>query len=245
VDIANISSAQENYTAFLISHIPKGAKKILDVGCGTGEIAGRLVDMGCQVDCVSPSPFLSEQARKLLPKSSHIYECFYEDLQTENRYDLILFSESFQYINPQQAIKKTISLLNNTGYILICDIFKKDTPEKSPLPGGHRLTMFYNIVADCPLEPVKDLDITEQTAPTLDIVNEILKQVVQPSIDLTRQLLDDRHPFMSKFLKFFYRKKISKINRKYFTDEKTTENFKKFKSYRLILYKKTNSKLCV
>jgi len=36
-------------------------------------------------------------------------------------------------------------------------------------------------------------------------------------------------------------KKISKIDRKYFNSEKTGENFKKFKSYRLLLYKKTNS----
>ncbi|UCF00023.1 MAG: class I SAM-dependent methyltransferase [Planctomycetota bacterium] len=238
VDIANVSIAQENYTTFLISHIPEGVKKILDVGCGTGEIARRLVEMGYQVDCVSPSSFLSRQARELLPNSCHIYECFYEQLQTENRYDLILFSESFQYISPQQAIKKTLDLLNDAGYILICDIFKKDTPEKSPLPGGHRLTMFYDIVAEHPLKNVKDIDITEQTAPTLDIVNDVLKQVVQPGVNLAQQLLDDRYPYMSKFLKWLYGKRINKLNRKYFSGEKTAENFKKFKSYRLILYKK-------
>jgi SAM-dependent methyltransferase len=241
VDITNVRIAQENYAEFLTSHIPDGVRKILDVGCGTGQIARKLVDMGYQVDCVSPSPFLSNQARELLGNTSHVFECLYEELQTENRYDLIFFSESFQYINPREALKKTLTFLNQGGYVLICDIFRKETPGESALPGGHPLTMFYNIVSECLLEPVEDLDITEQTAPTLDIVNDVFKQVVGPSIKLTQRLFDNRHPFLSKFVKWFYRKKIEKINRKYFSSEKTGENFRKFKSYRLLLYRKTHS----
>ena len=239
VDIANLRIAQENYADFLISHIPDGVKTILDVGCGTGETAKKLVDMGYQVDCVSPSPFLSKQARERLGSASHIFECFYEELQTENRYDLILFSESFQYINPEGAVEKTFGLLNKDGYILICDVFKKDTLGKSPLRGGHSLRRFYDIVSEYPLQVVEDLDITEQTAPTLDIANDVLKQVVKPLVDLGHRLADSRYALMSKCLKFLYRKKMDKIDEKYFSGLKTGENFKKYKSYRLLLYKKT------
>lgn len=239
VDIANLARAQDNYVKFLISHIPEKVVKILDVGCGSGQIARMLVDKGYQVDCVSPSRFLAQQARELLGGKSHIFECLYEQLQTANRYDLILFSESFQYINPEDAVRQTFGLLNNGGYVLICDIFKKEVPGKSPLPGGHPLRRFYDIVSEYPLEVVEDLDITEQTAPTLDIVNGMLNEVAKPTIDLAEQLLDDTYPAMSKFLKFLYRKKINKINKKYFNKAKTGENFKKFKSYRLFLYRKT------
>lgn len=237
VDIANLCTAQDNYAKFLISHIPPGVNSILDVGCGTGQIAEMLFDAVYQVDCVSPSPYLSTQARQLLGARSIIFECLYEELETPNRYDLILFSESFQYIKPKEALNKTLGLLNEGGYVLICDIFKRDTPERSILPGGHHLRTFYEVVSQYPLELVKDLDITEQTAPTLDIANDVFNEVVRPSVDLAQQFLNDRYPLMLRCLKFLYRKKLSRLNKKYLSGAKTGENFKKFKSYRLLLYR--------
>ncbi|MCK4850485.1 MAG: class I SAM-dependent methyltransferase [Phycisphaerae bacterium] len=238
VDIANLGIAQENYAQFLISHIPEGVARILDVGCGMGQVASELVRMGYGVDCVSPSSYLSRQARELLSKTSRVFECYYEALHTENRYDLILFAESFQYINPEKGIKKTLELLRPGGYMLICDVFRKDLPGQSPLSGGHPLTRLQRIVAESPLELVKDVDITAQTAPSIDIENEVLQEVVKPTVDLIRQLLESKYPIMSKSLRFLYGKKMDKMNKKYFSGLKTSENFKKWKTYRLLLYRR-------
>jgi len=241
VDISNVHIAQENYVDFLISHIPNSAKKVLDVGCGTGQIARKLIDMGYKVDCVSPSQFFAEQARELLGNSSHIFECSYEQLQTEKRYDVVLFSESFQYIDLKEGLRKTVSLLKPDGYMLICDFFKRITLGKSNISGGHPLKMSYSIISEYPLRLIKDLDITEETSPSMDVLNDVFKEAVRPTVILTQHLLEDRYPFASKVIKWMYRKKIRKINKKYFNGEKTGENFKKFKSYRLLLYKKANS----
>ena len=197
--------------------------------------------MGYRVDCVSPCSMLTEYTRNLLGHKSHIFECCYEELQTENQYDVILFSESFQYINIEEGFKKTASLLKPDGYMLICDFFRKKTLDKSNISGGHPLEMFYNIVSGYPFRLIKDLDITEEISPSINVLNDTFKKAVHPTVILTQQLLENRYPFASKVVKWVYRKKISKIEKKYFNGEKTGENFKKFKSYRLLLYKKTNS----
>ena len=241
VNIANVHVAQENYSDFVISHIPDGVRSILDVGCGSGQMAKKLADMGYQVDGVSPSHFLAQQARELLGKKSRIFECLYEQLETEELYDVILFGESFQYIDIEQALKKTVAFLNGDGYMLICDFFRKEIASKSIISGGHRLKMFYETVSKYPFRPIKDLDITEETVPTLDVVDDAFKKAAYPALVLGQQFLENRYPFMSKFLKWMYRKKINKINKTYFSSEKTGENFKKSKSYRLLLYKRTNS----
>jgi len=237
VDLANLPAAQKKYTDFLMSNVPDGVRSILDVGCGMGQTAKRLTEAGYKVDCVSPSSFLAQQARALLQEKSEVFECFYEQLQTEKRYDLVLFSESFQYIDPETAIKKTLSLLNPAGRILICDIFKVDINEKSPISGGHNLTKFLTMMSQYPFELIKNLDITEETAPSRDIENHICKDVLEPVSMLLGKLVQSRYPLLSKFLKWKYRKKIEKMRRKYFSDQRTAEIFKKFKTYRLLLYK--------
>lgn len=238
IDIANLHIAQDEYAKFVISHIPDGVKSILDVGCGTGQIAKKLLDMGYQVDCVSPCPFLKKQASELLGNRSHIFECFYENLQTVNCYDMVLFCESFQYIDMEQALSKTDKFLNSGGYLLVCDIFRKDVLDKTFMGGGHSLTKFYNLIAKSSFRLIENVDITEQTAPNMDLLDDVMESVVRPVVSAGARFLESRNPIMLKLLRWKYRKKINKAHKKYLEGHKTGENFKKYKSYQLFLYKK-------
>jgi SAM-dependent methyltransferase len=236
--LTNLPQAQENYSRFIITQFPDGIENVLEIGPGTGKFVARLMEMGYRVDCVSPSSVLTEYIRDLLGDKSHIFECRFEDLQTENRYDLIVFSESFQYVNLEKALENSSKFLKDGGYLLICDFFKTDTLGKSALSGGHELACFYDLIANYPLEPLKDIDITEQTAPNLDIVNHLLMNAGFPIWNLVIRFLDANHRFVSKLLQWKFRRKIDKIHRKYFSNSRNAENFKKYKSYRLLLYRK-------
>ena len=143
INLFNLPQAQEKYCDFLISQIPEKIKTILDVGCGVGQMAAKLIDLGYSVDCVSPSSVFAEQTRNLLGSKSCVFECCYENLQTEKRYDMVLFSESFQYIPLEKALQNSLKFLNNNGYLLICDFFKTNAPGECVLGGGHKLDQFY------------------------------------------------------------------------------------------------------
>ena len=238
LNLSNLPRAQENYSRFIISHFPDGIESVLEVGPGTGKFASQLIEMGYLVDCVSPSPVLIEYVRDLLGDKSHIFECCFEDLQTEKRYDLILFSESFQYVNLENALENSSQFLKEGGCLLICDFFKTDAPGKSALSGGHKLAGFYDLVSRYRFKLVKDIDITRQMAPNLDVVNHLLMNAGLPIWNLMVRFLDANHAFVSRFLQWKFRRKMEKINRKYFSNTRNAESFAKHKSYRLLLYRK-------
>ena len=238
IDICNLPLAQENHSNFITSHIPEGIKTILDIGCGVGLFTLKLVNSGYQVDCVSPYPMLTKRARDLLGDKSHIFECNFEELQTENRYDMVLFSESFQYVDLEKGLQNSFKFLNDNGYLLICDFFKTDAKGKSALRGGHRLNEFYNLISQHPFKSVKDIDITKETAPNLTLVNDFFTDAGLPVWNLVIGFLNRNYFFFSRFLQWKYKKKIEKINQKYFSGKRNAENFAIFKSYRFLLYKK-------
>lgn len=241
-DIFNLPKAQVNYANFIISHIPEVTKTILDVGCGAGKFALTLINMGYQVDCVSPSSLLTEHARSLLGNKSHIFECGYEELQTERRYDMILFSESFQYVNLEKALQNSLKFLNDSGYLLICDFFRTDAEGESIFKVGHKLVKFYDIISQYPFKSIKDIDITEQTAPTVEIVDNLLINIGLPVWNLIIYFLNNNYPLFSRIIQWKYKKKIEKINRRYFSGAINAENFATFETYRLLLYKKVEGR---
>ncbi|MCK4666076.1 methyltransferase domain-containing protein [Candidatus Dependentiae bacterium] len=238
LDISNMVKAQAKYSEQLISHIPEGVKTILDVGGGAGMTTKRLLEKGYKVDCLTPSPDLAAAARKNIGKGSDVFETKFEDLKTDKKYDLILFSESFQYIPTRYSIPKSLKILNKNGYILISDFFKTGAPgQKSALSGGHTLSKFLEFIEDFPLELIKDVDITDFTAPNMDIVNGFIIQVAQPMWNIIFKYFDMNYPKGFKVLKKIYRKKIEKTEKKFFAGRLNGEQFKIHKTYRIMLYK--------
>ena len=237
----NIAKAQENHSNLIISHIPENTKTILDVGCGVGRLAAKLINKGFSVDCVSPSPMLTERALEILGDRSTIFKCLFEEMESDNLYDTLIFSESFQYVELSTALRQSLNFLKQGGHLLICDYFKTDARGKKPVGGGHRLSKFYHTISEYPFEPVMDIDITEQTAPNLYLFNVMLNSVGLPIRKLIFYYLDNNRHLISKFLKWKLKRKIEKIDRRYFSDEINAEKYMKHNSYRLLLYRKKNS----
>jgi SAM-dependent methyltransferase len=235
----NLRAAQEAYTDLLIDHIPDGVETILDVGMGTGGISKKLTEKGYRVEGVSPEGPLTELAVERLGDAFTIHPCRFQELQTDKRYDLVLFAESFQYIPPHLSFPKLKTLLNPGGHVLIIDFFRTDSDERGPVGGGHRLSGFRKMLAGQPFTVLKDVDITPETAPTIDLMGQILRDYVRPIyIDMTGYFRI-KHPWWSRFSGWVLARRLERIRKEVFSDRFSGECFCRSHSYRLMLLGRT------
>jgi len=232
-----LNEAQKRYADLIFSCIPEGVKTILDVGCGSGKIAQGLISKGYQVDCVSPNVLLNRYAEKLLSDKGKVYSAKFESYETNNKYDLILFSESFQYIPMDESIPRALKYLNNGGHVLLADFFHREVPGRHPIGGGHSWKEWNNKLQHFPVEVVYEKDITEETAKTIDIVNQLSNEVIQPAWKSCFMLAEDRFPTIMKIVKWKYKKKLKKIENKHFSNQRHGANFTKYKKYVVCLLK--------
>lgn len=237
----NLAAAQAHYTDLILSHIPAGVRTILDVGCGAGNNARKLIERGYQVDCVSPNGYLTSVAQQVLAGRATVFETRFQELITDRRYDLVLFSESLLFIKPLDvAFEQARRLLHPGGHVLITDIFRIPAEGKSPIGGGHQLPVFREAVARHPLEPVADVDMTDGIAPTFDLLDRAYREAIQPAYHLLLGRLTASHPWVMKLVRWKFREKMARYERKHFSGRRDGAHFRKYKSYRLLVFRRTD-----
>ncbi|MCC5986104.1 MAG: methyltransferase domain-containing protein [Pararhodobacter sp.] len=201
VTAANTLAAQEAYTARLLGHMKPGAgQRILDIGGGAGETARKLTLMGHKVEIVVPSAFHAERCRHNAPEAN-VHECRFEEFSGTGPFDLCLFSESFQYIAPDNALGKARALLASGGEILIGDCFRIGTahaePGQRPPGGGHDLALMRDEIARQGLAVLAEEDITEAVAPSIELERGFY-MVIGHAIDRIDAALREQRPLQRR-----------------------------------------------
>ena len=236
--VQNFAHARDSHSKLIMDQVPENINYILDVGGGSGDLALKLLNKGYSVDCVIPSAFLAEQAKTKLGNESVIHICGFEQMPSTKTYDLIIFSESFQYVKMKKSLQKIEKMTSPNGHLLICDFFRRDLPEKSPIGGGHSWQGFKDTISTLPFQQVTNLDISVETAPTIDLLDQFCQDVLMPISEMSGSYLQYNYPYLTALLNWKLKKRIEKIRRTYLSGELNGESFKKFKTYRLLLYKR-------
>jgi SAM-dependent methyltransferase len=237
--IDQLPQAQEAYVQLLLAAIPDGVADVLDVGCGGGGIARQLLDRGYQVSCVDPDPYMMTTTWETTGGRIGVHHGFYEkieDLRAASA-DLVLMSESCQYINPVAGFQQTLHVLRPGGHLLIADFFKiRDLDQPYLSRSGHRLEKFLAHADNAGLELIHQHDITPETAPTMDIYQAILLGKVIPVVDALSAALSRRHPWVHRALRRMFGKKAAQLRLKYHHQDSAT--FSHYKGYFVLLFRR-------
>ncbi|SIO31724.1 class I SAM-dependent methyltransferase [Vannielia litorea] len=234
----NLGAAQAAYTEKLFGYLPEGKLRILDIGGGAGETAKKLIALGHEVEIVVPSPFLASRCRQNAP-GARVHQCMFEEFSGAGGFDLCLFSESFQYIPLEVALKEALALLKPGGRVLIADCFRSENYEgvkrSQTVGGGHRLSAFRETVAAVGLKVEAEEDITEAVAPSIDL-EQGLFNVIGHAVSRVDEELKAKRRRTRWALAFVIRRMVSerrlfRLNERLNEKKRTAEAFCHFNRY--------------
>ena len=260
LSLANLVEAQQRYTDLLLDQVEKQLSgidqpRVLDVGSGTGHMLQLMVERGYRVDAVNPSPHLNRQLRARLEQmpgtQTQLFETAFESLPAEacNReYDLLLFSESFQYIPLPDIFSRAPALLKPGGVMVLADFFKTaahcdGAAGDRSFSGGHILSEFYSMLESSPFEVLHDEDLTARVSPNIALLDEWLTRRLVPAAGSVDHYLHGAYPVLTGLFKWLLRHKLERARYKYLSGNRSQAVFEKYKNYRLLVLRLGNQAL--
>ena len=91
--------------------------RVLDVGAGTGIAAKQLAEAGADVLAVEPD---ERMARVVAGKSIRVEQSTFEKWQPAGRdFDLVVFAQSFHWVDPDVALRKIAAILRPGGRLAL------------------------------------------------------------------------------------------------------------------------------
>jgi SAM-dependent methyltransferase len=92
--------------------VPDGARRVLDLGAGTGKLTRLLVDRGLEVTAVEPSAGMREQLSLAVPGAAAVLEGSAEDIPlAAASVDAVLVAQAWHWVDPELAVPEVARVL--------------------------------------------------------------------------------------------------------------------------------------
>lgn len=128
-EIARLSDSHvtgdDRYHSFLVSLVPAEAAKVLDIGCGLGELTSKLAIVNREVTGVDLSPEMIIRARNRLAGNNAVsFLCgnFLEQDFGSSQFDCVISAATLHHMPQDVAIARMVELLRPGGRLVINDI---------------------------------------------------------------------------------------------------------------------------
>lgn len=163
-----LRAAQQYSTELLLSQLPPPPCKVLEVGAGLGTTLALLTGKGYEIHGITPDPKQVAQIRRRFGDGVSVSCEPLESFQgAAGSYDVVLFQESAQYIDPLTIYDKVFDLLAPSGSLIIIDEFALRRAEAG-VEGLHLRADMLSLAGRFGFETVCDIDLSSLAAPTLD-----------------------------------------------------------------------------
>jgi len=120
-DHLSMGEAQNKSTEILFSYLPPAPAKVLEVGIGLGTTQKILLDKGYLAQGITPDINQIQIAKSRLGEKGQLFCEYFENYQSSDKFDVILFQESSQYIRIDKLFSQLKHLISDQGRIIIID----------------------------------------------------------------------------------------------------------------------------
>lgn len=94
--------------------------RVLEVGCGTGQLTSRLAGRGLRITAVDIGAEMVRLARRNVVDRDVSFHCAsFEEFESTESFDLIVSATAFHWIDPAVAFSKSVALLRPGGWLAL------------------------------------------------------------------------------------------------------------------------------
>jgi SAM-dependent methyltransferase len=156
-----------HYWPLLLRELPRPCRRVLEVGCGAGDLAVRLAERAGSVDAVDRSPEMVALARARVPATVRVVEADVFDLDLPaGGYDAVVSVSVLHQLPLEEALRTWAAAVRPGGVLAAVALPRPDLPRELPLEAlaavAHRAVGTWRLLRRAPRpEPTPGMPVCQ------------------------------------------------------------------------------------